>query len=163
MSEQWAHYADCKAAAGRQGLDIRLCAKSKAASTTAASASNSSNDNAAAVHNGNSSDTAGTAAGVTDAVSGYVSTTVSNSSSSRSTEQMYESQARVLLIGAGADEQVQGGSLPNVTLLAVTLDEVCESALRFSTVAFIAGCTSDTRLCARTWCTIGLYDTDPAL
>jgi hypothetical protein len=120
MSEQWAHYADCKAAAGRQGLDIRLCAvhsaKSKAASTTAASASNSSNDNAAAVHNGNSSDTAGTAAGVTDAVSGYVSTTVSNSSSSRSTEQMYESQARVLLIGAGADEQVQGVSLSNVTL-----------------------------------------------
>eukprot|EP00953_Heterococcus_sp_UTEX-ZZ885_P018152 10139-Heterococcus_DN1.PRE.2 len=153
MSEQWAHYADCKAAAGWHGLDIRLCAvhsaKSKAASTTAASASNSRNDNAAAVHNGSSSDTAGTAAGVSDAVTGHVSTTVSNSSSTRSTEQLYESQARVLLIGAGADEQVRAVTLSNVTVLALTLDEVCLSALRISTIAFIAECTSDTRLCAR--------------
>jgi hypothetical protein len=125
-NEQWAYYAECKAAAG-QGSDIRLCpvhsAKSKAVplpttaatanttTATTAAAGRSSSNTAAAVQIADTSSTSSTTATVDTA-----DTTHSSGSGSSSSKQLYQSQARVLLIGASADEQVQAVTPSTVTL-----------------------------------------------
>jgi hypothetical protein len=130
------------------------------ASTTAASASRSSTDTAVAVHNAGSSDTTGTTAAASGATASVIDTVsavtvdvstissaalsnsssaaLSNSSSSSSTEQLYKSQARVLLIGAGADEQVRAIVLSNVKFLSCCTFTCCSTvALHFNTLALL--------------------------